>query len=106
MRTWISLVLALLVALAVAYFVAANQQPVPMRLLGVTLEEPLWMLLLAAVLAGAAIALGACGLAILRLKLQVRRQQKRVAELEQEVHGLRTQPIAADTASPTSAQRV
>ena len=57
MRTWISLVLALLLALAVAYFVAANLQAVPVHLPGVTLEEPLWMLLLVAVLAGAAIAL-------------------------------------------------
>ena len=31
----------------------------------------------------------------LRLKLQARRQIKRIADLEQEIHGLRTLPIAS-----------
>ena len=100
-----SLLLAVLLAAIVAYFVAANQQLVPVRLLGVTLEEPLWMALLAAVLAGAAVALGACSWSIVRLKLQARRLLKRIAELEQEVHGLRTLPIASAVAGNSSASR-
>jgi uncharacterized integral membrane protein len=98
MKAWMGLALAVLLAVMVAYFVAANQQPVPVRLLGVTLEEPLWMALLVAVLAGAAVALGACSWSILRLKLQARRQIKRIADLEQEIHGLRTLPIASASA--------
>jgi hypothetical protein len=43
---------------------------------------------------------------LLRLKMQSRRQSKRMAELEQELHGLRTLPIASDVASPSSAQKV
>ncbi len=105
MKAWISLVLALLLAIAVAYFVSANQEPVSVHLLGSTLEEPLWMSMLAALLSGASVALAACGLAILRLKLEVRRQARRVAELEHEVHGLRTLPIAGESPTATSAQR-
>lgn len=105
MRGWISLALALLFALGVAYFVTANLVSVSVQLPGVTLEEPLWLAMLAALLVGAAAALGACGLSIVRLKLEVRRQAKRVAELEQEVHGLRTLPIAGDATSATSAPR-
>jgi len=106
MRGWTGLALALLLAAGVAYFVAANQQPVPVRLLGVTLEKPLWMSLLASVVAGAAVALGGCSWSIVRLKLQARRQGKRIAELEQEIHGLRTLPIAADAAGASSVPKV
>ncbi len=105
MKAWTGLVLAVLLAVMVAYFVAANQQPVSLRLLGVTLEEPLWMALLVAVLAGAAVALGACSWPIVRLKLQARRQLRRIADLEQEIHGLRTLPIAGAIAGSSSAPK-
>jgi hypothetical protein len=39
---------------------------------------------------------------ITRAKMQTRRQAKRIAELEQEVHGLRTLPIARDAAGAAS----
>ena len=105
MKAFLRLVMAVLLAVMVAYFVAANQQPVLVRLLGVTLEEPLWMALLVAVLAGAAVALGACSWSIVRLKLQARRQARRIADLEQEVHGLRTLPIASAIAGASSAPK-
>jgi hypothetical protein len=41
-----------------------------------------------------------------RAKLTTRRQAKRIAQLEQEIHGLRTLPIATEGAPPTTPQRV
>jgi hypothetical protein len=43
---------------------------------------------------------------LVRLKLHTRRHQRRIAELEQEVHGLRTLPITTDTPRPTNTQKV
>ena len=53
-----------------------------------------WGALVAAAAFGAAAAALVLSWPVVRLKVQTRRQSKRIAELEQEIHGLRTLPIA------------
>ena len=41
-----------------------------------------------------------------RAKLATRRQTKRIAQLEQEIHGLRTLPIASESVTSSTPPRV
>ncbi len=50
-------------------------------------------LVLSGDLAGATLAGLACSLPIVRYRLRLRRSRQRIAELEQELHGLRTLPL-------------
>ena len=107
MRTWVSIGALILFALGVGYFVSANQQEVSVYVLGKEFKDTrLWVALLSSLLLGASLTLAACSWPLARLKISARRDRKRIGELEQEVHGLRTLPIASDAASSSSAQKV
>ena len=107
MRGWGSLVFAAIVAALVIFVVVSNSDRVTVVLPFFKQMMPLWGALVTAASFGAA----AAGLVLVwpmvRLKVQTRRQTKRIAELEQELHGLRTLPIANESATPpTTPQRI
>jgi hypothetical protein len=54
---------------------------------------PLWCVLAASLLVGSALTALGFSLPALRMRLRLRRAERRVAELEREVHGLRTLPL-------------
>jgi uncharacterized integral membrane protein len=91
---WIALVLAVL--LATAFFVSANRQEVTLRLFVVDVPTTAWMLALGAFLLGAALTGLVASLALLRLRFRLRGQRRELGRLEQEVHGLRTLPLAPE----------
>ena len=90
-----------LLVLIVGYAVAlANRtdQPIPVDLVFQRLPEVgAGVLILGALLLGAVAAALLCSFPIIRLRLREHRSTRRIAELEQELHGLRTLPLAEDT---------
>ncbi len=89
------LVVGLLVVGAVAALLAqSNAGEVSVSLLFAQAEAvPLWRALFVAFAFGV-LATGAASIwPLLRLRLSVRRQRRRISLLEQEVHGLRTLPL-------------
>ncbi len=75
-----------------------NHEPAALKLFfgDVVLRQPLGFAVLAAFLLGAALTAVAFSWPIVRVRLRLRRESKRVAQLEQEVHGLRTLPLSED----------
>jgi hypothetical protein len=90
----------LAVAGAAVYFAAVNATPIAEINLYFARPQnvPVWQALLGALLGGAGLAALVFTWPILRLKLGMRRAQRRIAQLEQELHGLRTLPLADDIA--------
>jgi uncharacterized integral membrane protein len=107
MRTWGTVVVGIVFAVLLVSAVLSNTQDV---IVALPLVEPwrtkLWAALVASAVFGAAASLILVTWPLMRLKLQSRKHSKRIAQLEQEVHGLRTLPIANDAASSSSAQKV
>jgi uncharacterized membrane protein YciS (DUF1049 family) len=106
MRAWGSLVFALLVAALVVALVVGNGEPITVNFLLVQWPTKVWGALVASAAFGAVAAASVLTWPLIRLKVQTRRQSKRIAELEQEIHGLRTLPIASDSAGASSATKV
>ena len=106
MRGWGSLVFAALVAVLLVALVVGNGEPITVNFLLVQWPTKVWGALVAAAAFGAVAAAIVLIWPVIRLKVQARRQSKRIAELEQEIHGLRTLPIAGDTAGASSAPKV
>jgi len=106
MRGWGTLLFGALLAAIVVALVVGNGDPVTVHLLVGQWTTKVWGAMVAAAVFGAAAAALVLIWPVVRLKLQVRRQTKRISELEQEVHGLRTLPIASDPAGASSAQKV
>jgi uncharacterized integral membrane protein len=107
MRGWVTLVAGGVLAALIAFAVAKNGQVVDVNL---PFAHPwpmeLWRALLVSALLGALLATLLFSWPLTRAKLTTRRQAKRIAQLEQEIHGLRTLPIATEGAPPTTPQRV
>jgi len=75
-------------------FRAANETPVNVDFLfGVLPAVPVWKMLCASVLLGAAAALLVCLFQLVRLSLTARRYRKALGRLEAEIHELRTLPL-------------
>jgi uncharacterized membrane protein YciS (DUF1049 family) len=106
MRGWGSLVFAALVAALVVALVVGNGEPITVNFLIVQWPTKVWGALVASAAFGAVAAVLVLIWPVIRLKVQSRRQSKRIAELEQEIHGLRTLPIAGDAAGASSATKV
>ena len=92
-RFWVGLATVVVAAALVAGLVLGNQDNVTVNLLFLKLPTKLWAALVGAGLFGAAIAALLLAIPLSRLGLESRRRTKRLAELEREIHGLRTQPI-------------
>ncbi|MFI5315807.1 MAG: lipopolysaccharide assembly protein LapA domain-containing protein [Myxococcota bacterium] len=106
MRGWFAVVVGLLATALVVTLVVKNGDPVTVDLLVMVWPTKVWGAMVAAAVVGAGLSALLLVWPLLRMKMQARRQGKRMAELEQELHGLRTLPIASDVASPSSAQKV
>jgi uncharacterized integral membrane protein len=95
MKTIVSVALSVVLAAYAVYVALWNEQGVDVHLLFTSLEQVgLGVVVLCSFLAGAAAAGLALAWPILRLRLRARGQSRRVTRLEQEVHGLRTLPLA------------
>jgi uncharacterized integral membrane protein len=88
---------AIALAAYAAFFVAWNGDHVRIHLLFARFDGvPLWSVVLGAFALGAALVGTVTGFSLLRLRLRLRGQRREVGRLEQEVHGLRTLPLAPD----------
>ena len=105
-RNWTAAAGALALAAAAVFLASRNADPVAEIDLYFAsyAHVPLWRALLGAAAVGAALAALACAWPIVRLKLGARRSRKRIAALEQEVHGLRTLPLGDETGAGPSAR--
>jgi uncharacterized integral membrane protein len=106
MRFWVGLIAALALSALVVTLVLKNGQDVEVHLVALVWPTKLWAAMVAAALVGAAVTGIVLAWPLARLKVQARRRAKRIHELEQEVHGLRTLPIASDAASPPQLSKV
>ena len=95
MRTWLAAIVALVVGALVVYAAWLNPEPVAQVdwVFGRAQGVPLWRVLAVSGLLGSVLTALVLMLPALRLKLRLRRAQRRIAQLEQEVHGLRTLPL-------------
>lgn len=106
MRGWGTLVFGALLAALVVTLVVRNGQPVIVDLLITTWPTKVWGAMVASAVVGAAASSLLLVWPVARAKMQSRRQVKRIAELEQEIHGLRTLPIASESVTATTSQKV
>ncbi|HTO06256.1 MAG TPA: LapA family protein [Myxococcota bacterium] len=107
MRSWLSVTFGVLLAALLVYVVISNNDIVIVTLPLVKWPTKLWSAMVASAVVGAGATLLLTSWPLLRLKLQSRKHTRRIAQLEQEVHGLRTLPIASETAAaPSSVQKV
>jgi len=96
MRSWVSIGTAVLFASLLVYTVISNTDGVIVTLPMWQWRTKLWAAMIGSAIVGSVATSLIVTWPLLRLKLQQRRHTRRIAELEQEVHGLRTLPIATD----------
>jgi uncharacterized integral membrane protein len=101
MRGWASVVVFALFAALLVYVVISNNDIVIVTLPLMKWPTKLWAAMIASAVVGSLVTSLLMSLPMVRLKLLSRRHARRIAELEQEVHGLRTLPIASDASSRT-----
>ena len=106
MRGWVTLVSGALLAALVVYAVLSNGQEVYVNLPFLVWPTKLWGAMVASALVGGALATLLFAWPLTRAKLATRRQTKRIAQLEQEIHGLRTLPIASESVTSSTPPRV
>jgi uncharacterized integral membrane protein len=106
MRTWATVAAGILLTALLIFVVISNSDEVTVVLPLLQWRTKLWGAMVGSAIVGASASLVLVTWPLVRLKLHARRHQRRIAELEQEVHGLRTLPIATDTPRPSSAQKV
>ncbi len=100
MRGVLGTAAAIALAAYAAFFVAWNGDHIRIHLLFARFDGiPLWGVVLAAFALGSALVGAVAGWSLLRLRLQLRGQRREVGRLEQEVHGLRTLPLAEGDAA-------
>jgi uncharacterized integral membrane protein len=105
MRTWGSVVLGVLLAGLLVYVVISNNDIVVVTLPLVKWPTKLWAAMVASAVVGSGATMLLTSWPLLRLKLQSRRHTRRIAELEQELHGLRTLPIAGEPVAPQTVKK-
>jgi uncharacterized integral membrane protein len=90
--------IVLAVVACVGWFVYQNTDQIPtIDLLIISASEvPLWMALFSSAIIGAGVTLLLLAWPLFRLRLRVRRQERSIGELEQEIHGLRTLPLSGE----------
>ena len=106
MRTWASIAFGVLLAGLLVYVVISNNDLVVVTLPLLKWPTKLWAAMVASAIVGSGATLLLTTWPLVRLKLQSRRHTRRIAQLEQEIHGLRTLPIASDVATPQTAQKI
>ena len=95
MRSWLTALIALTASGLLVYAALLNSQPVPQVdwVFGRAQNVPLWCVLATTALLGGLATAAALSLPVIRLRLRLRRAERRIAQLEREVHGLRTLPL-------------
>ncbi len=105
MKTAIWVILLGLVGWGAYSFATSNDDPVTLELLITTYAAvPLWAALVGAAAVGGLAVLFALSPSWVRLRLRTRRQARSIAELEQEVHGLRTLPLGDEMETAEAAR--
>ena len=105
MKTAIWVILLGLVGWVAYSFGTSNNEPVTLDLLITTYTPvPLWVGLVGAAVVGGLAVLFALSPSWVRLRLRTRRQARSIAELEQEVHGLRTLPLGDEMETAEAAR--
>jgi hypothetical protein len=94
-RSWLSAALALAVGAFVLLAAMRNLATVERVdwVFGSAQGVPLWCALAGSLLLGSALTALGFSIPALRLRLRLRRAERRIAELEREIHGLRTLPL-------------
>jgi len=96
-KTLFRVLLGLVPAVYLTLVGTRNDELVDLKLLFYTLEQhSLGLLVLGAFLIGVGLTALVFTWPIIRVRLRLRRESRRVAQLEQEVHGLRTLPLSDD----------
>jgi uncharacterized integral membrane protein len=104
--SFVKLGLGIVVVVLVVLFAISNSEPVKLNLLfGEFGPVPLSVFVILAVAFGAAVCAGTLGWTVASARMQTRRDAKRIAELEQEVHGLRTLPMVEEAKPDTLTPR-
>lgn len=97
MRMVLRVLLLVVVVGYAAWLVSENGKPVDIDLIFAQLQQvPAWLVILGSLLLGALAAGLAVSWPMLRYRLRLRRSRQRIAELEQELHGLRTLPLEVE----------
>ncbi len=105
MKSVLRILLAAALAVYTAVIVVANSDKVTVELGFATVDTvPLWIPLVGALLLGVAVTALLLSVPLVRQRFQLRRQSRRVSELEQEVHGLRMLPIGEGGAAQDQAR--
>ena len=106
MRGLISIVVLVIIVGFAAFMVHNNSERVSINLIFTVFGGvPLWGALLGTLVLGAILAGLACLWPLLRLRLNVRRQHRQIARLEQEIHGLRTLPLEEEAHTTDASAR-
>lgn len=96
MKTLFRVLLGLVPAVYLTLLGTGNRAEVPLNLVFRETHQPLGLIVLGALLIGVGITALAFTWPIVRVRMRLRRESRRVALLEQEVHGLRTLPLSED----------
>ena len=104
--SFVKLGLGIVVIVLVVLFAISNNEPVQLNLLfGTFGPVPLSVFVIFSVAFGAIASGLALGWTVASARMQSRRDARRIAELEQEVHGLRTLPMVEETKPDALAPR-
>ncbi len=108
MRYGVIAFLVLAVVACVGWFAYQNTDQIATIDLLITSasEVPLWMALFSSTIIGAGVTLLLLSWPLFRLRLKVRRQERSIGELEQEIHGLRTLPLSEEVPSEQEHQEI
>ena len=95
MRNWLTAAAALIATVFAVVAALRNEVRVAHVdwIFGSADAVPLWCALGTSILVGGLLAVLALSVPAVRLRLRLRRAQRRIAQLEREVHGLRTLPL-------------
>ncbi len=97
MKALFRVLLGLVPAVYLALVGTRNDELVDLKLFFYTLEQySLGLVVLGAFLVGVGLTALVFSWPIVAVRLRLRRESRRVAQLEQEVHGLRTLPLSED----------
>jgi uncharacterized integral membrane protein len=100
MRAAVRTGVALVLALYLAVVATRNTEPITLDFVFAALYGlPIWLVTAGAVLLGGLIGSGLVAWPLLRLRLRSRQDRRRIEQLEQEIHGLRTLPLDDDRRS-------
>jgi uncharacterized integral membrane protein len=94
-RVWLTALVALAASALLVYAALQNSQPVSEVnwVFGSARDVPLWRALAVSALLGGLLTALILAVPAVRLRLRLMRAERRISQLEREVHGLRTLPL-------------